>query len=513
MLERPLPEDTASHGGALERCLARRRQVVDAGGDERLQRVGDATRATVAHSALDQHPDRLLDEERIPLGALEQLCRKSRRQLTGRTCKLDDELVDQQLALLGGQRLELDRGRPDTASAPPRSCVEQLRSRETEYEERRADPVGEVLDEIEQRLLGPVDILKEEDKRLHVAERLHDLPRRPRDLLGASLALERLEHPRREPEHVRDRLLLAARAQLLERLLQRVVVGDAGGGLDHLRQRPVGDSLAVRQAASRQDARALEPVDELPREAALADSRLAEDREQVRAAVANGARERVLEELELGLATDEGSARAERTRRTVERLDDAPGAELPVDALELERAGVLDDERPGGESMRGRTDEDLSRPRDLLEPRGQVHGLTGDERRVGVLDDDLPSLDADPGFQTQLVDRLAHGERGARRALGVVLVRLWNAERREHGVAGELLDDAPVERHALRDHLEKAVDTPPHDLGVGGGDEARRVDEVDEQHCRELPLHTRSVETSPGGPLFRFQTFTHPHPP
>src|SRR5919106_764187 len=340
MLERPLPEDTASHGGALERCLARRRQVVDAGGDERLQRVGDATRATVAHSALDQHPDRLLDEERIPLGALEQLCRKSRRQLTGRTCKLDDELVDQQLALLGGQRLELDRGRPDTASAPPRSCVEQLRSRETEYEERRADPVGEVLDEIEQRLLGPVDVLEEEDKRLHVAERLHDLPRRPRDLLGASLALERLEHPRREPEHVRDRLLLAARAQLLERLLQRVVVGD--------------------------------PVDELPREAALADSRLAEDREQMCAAVADGARERVLEKLELGLAPDEWSPRAERATGTVERLDDAPGTERPVHALELERPGVLDDEGRRGKSVRGRPDEDLSRTCDLLQPRREV---------------------------------------------------------------------------------------------------------------------------------------------
>src|SRR5919106_2090073 len=372
MLERPLPEDTASHGGALERCLARRRQVVDAGGDERLQRVGDATRATVAHSALDQHPDRLLDEERIPLGALEQLCRKSRRQLTGRTCKLDDELVDQQLALLGGQRLELDRGRPDTASAPPRSRVEQLRSRETQDQERRAHPVGEVLDEIEQRFLGPVDVLEEEDERLHVAERLHDLPRRPRDLLGASLALERLEHPRREPEHVCDRLLLAARPQLLERLLQRVVVGDPGGGLDHLRQRPVGDSLAVRQAASRQDARALEPVDELPREAALADSRLAEDREQMCAAVADGARERVLEKLELGLAPDEWSPRAERATGTVERLDDAPGTERPVHALELERPGVLDDEGRRGKSVRGRPDEDLSRTCDLLQPRREV---------------------------------------------------------------------------------------------------------------------------------------------
>ena len=185
-------------------------------------------------------------------------------------------------------------------------------------------------------------------------EGLHDLARGPRDLLRAALALERLEHPGREAEHVGDRLLLAARPELLEGLLERVVVGDAGRGLDHLRERPVRDALAVREAAAREDARALQAVDELAREAALADARLAEDREQVRAAVAHRSREGVREQLELRLAADERRARAERPRGAVERVHDAPRAERAVRALELERARVLDDEARSREPVRRR---------------------------------------------------------------------------------------------------------------------------------------------------------------
>ena len=68
-------------------------------------------------------------------------------------------------------------------------------------------------------------------------------------------------------------------------------------------------------------------------------------------------------------------------------------------------------------------------------------------------------------------------------------MRLGNAERRHHGVACELLDDAAVLLDAPRDHLEEARDAAPHDLGVGAPHETRRVDDVDEQHRCELALH------------------------
>ena len=80
-------------------------------------------------------------------------------------------------------------------------------------------------------------------------------------------------------------------------------------------------------------------------------------------------------------------------------------------------------------------------------------------------------------------------ERGAHRPLRVVLVRERDAERRHHGVAGELLDDAAVRRDAVRDLVEEARQARADDLGVGARDELRRADEVDEEHRRELALH------------------------
>ena len=78
---------------------------------------------------------------------------------------------------------------------------------------------------------------------------------------------------------------------------------------------------------------------------------------------------------------------------------------------------------------------------------------------------------------------------GADGALGVVLVRLRDAERGHDGVAGELLDDAAVRGDAVRDVLEERVDAPADDLGIARGDELGRADEIDEEHGRELPLH------------------------
>ena len=115
--------------------------------------------------------------------------------------------------------------------------------------------------------------------------------------------------------------------------------------------------------------------------------------------------------------------------------------------------------------------------------------LTGRERRLCALDDDLAGLDADARFELELVHGLAHRERGSNGPLGVVLVRLGNAEGRHHGVAGELLDDPPMLGDAVRHHVEELGDAAPDDLRVEAGGEARRVDDVDEQHGGELSLH------------------------
>ncbi len=103
----------------------------------------------------------------------------------------------------------------------------------------------------EQRLLGPVDVLEHEHERLHVRELLGPRARGPQELLALVLALARADQPCRSREQVGDRVALAAGAQLVERLADRVVVGDAGGLLHHLGERPVRHALAERSERPR----------------------------------------------------------------------------------------------------------------------------------------------------------------------------------------------------------------------------------------------------------------------
>ncbi len=146
--------------------------------------------------------------------------------------------------------------------------------------------------------------------------------------------------------------------------------------------------------------------------------------------------------------------------------------------------------------MRRRADQDLPGPRDLLQPGGQVHGLSGGKRGVGVLDHELAGLDADSRLEPELFDGMPDPKRCAGRALGVVLVRLRNAECGKHRVARELLDDSTVQRDAMRDLLEELVHAAADDLRIRARDEARGVDQIHEQHCCELALHLLSVETA-----------------
>src|SRR5258708_38839559 len=120
------------------------------------------------------------------------------------------------------QRLELDRRRAHAAAAPGRMNVDQLRAREADQEKRRPPHRSEMLDQLEQRLLAPVDVLEHEHERLRLRELLAPRARRPRDLLLRALALDRLEHADGEPEQVGDRFVFAARAQLPVRLVERV---------------------------------------------------------------------------------------------------------------------------------------------------------------------------------------------------------------------------------------------------------------------------------------------------
>jgi hypothetical protein len=48
----------------------------------------------------------------------------------------------------------------------------------------------EVVDQLEQRLFGPVNVLEHHDQRLHVGELVGELARRPRDLRLPTLSFD-----------------------------------------------------------------------------------------------------------------------------------------------------------------------------------------------------------------------------------------------------------------------------------------------------------------------------------
>ena len=174
------------------------------------------------------------------------------------------------LALLLRQRLELDRRRADAPSTPARPRLEQLRPGEADDEQRRPHPVRKMLDEVEER--SSAQWMSSKRRMSGCTSASVCITSRAAHAISCGLrSPSGFHHPRRQPQHVRDRLLGAALAELLERLLERVVVGDARCRLDHLCERPVRDALAVGERATDEAARALDAVDELAGEAALAD--------------------------------------------------------------------------------------------------------------------------------------------------------------------------------------------------------------------------------------------------
>ena len=106
-------------------------------------------------------------------------------------------------------------------------------------------------------------------------------------------------------------------------------------------------------------------------------------------------------------------------------------------------------DRVAGRAPRRLADEDAVDRCVRLEPRRRVDDVAGDHalallRPRAERDERLPGVDADAELELGLLveDPVADRERGAHRALGVVLVRDRRAEHGHHRVADELLDRA-----------------------------------------------------------------------
>ena len=188
--------------GRLDDLARGRRQQVQARGEERLDRRRDSDRdvdLAAERRLLVEHRDDLLDVERVALGDLEDPRRGALRQ------RRAAEQVREQLPGLGlGQGLEEDRRRVRLAPAPCRPVVEQLGpSHDQQDEWRVARPLRHVLDELDERWLGPLQVVDDEHERPRAGERLEHPPHGPARFVGHDRGTGRARAARRPPARPR----------------------------------------------------------------------------------------------------------------------------------------------------------------------------------------------------------------------------------------------------------------------------------------------------------------------
>jgi hypothetical protein len=180
-----------------------------------------------------------------------------------------------------------------------------------------------VIDEVEEPVVRPMQVLEHEDERALLRQSLQEpTPRRERfglvltlALVGASQSDERPEvtlDPRRIVgiwERRRDGLMELVRGHILV-----VVVDDPGLRFHDLPESPIGERLPVRKRSPLpprdQLLFSLDDLEELRDQPALADAGDAHQRDELRRSLAPRSVERVRQEAELSRPADQRRARA-----------------------------------------------------------------------------------------------------------------------------------------------------------------------------------------------------------
>ena len=366
----------AEHRGVLEQRPVGRVEAVQPRRDERLERLRHGQLAEVADGLVvavglaqppvgHQHPDGLDRVQRDAVGAGDDRARRGQRQAGD---EAGQELVHRRL----GQRLQPEGQEVAPAGAPVGPALEQVRTGERDDQDRdAAAPFEQVVDEVELARIRPLEVLEQEADGAGRRQPFEERPPRPEELVatagrGVADAQQR-EHRRLDPgafalvrdvrrEHLRD---------LRPGRLRVVRLEEAGARPDHLAERPERDPLAIgrRAAVVPPDAfdDAVDVLEELPRQPALADPGLARDRDEPGALLAGGGVEEVLEQAQLLVATDERRLEPVAPAETLALADDAqgePGRHRQLLALQDLVGDGLEGDRAGRGSLGGVADED-----------------------------------------------------------------------------------------------------------------------------------------------------------
>ena len=152
--------------------------------------------------------------------------------------------MDEARGVVVGERRERDRRRVRLASAPAWTAREELGASGADDEHRHSGrPVDEVVDEVEQAVVRPVEILEDEHERASLCERFQEPPPGG-ERLGLAIASHvlRLGQADERPEMALDPLpvgrafqhLRDDAAEPLLHLIRRVGLEDARVGFHHL---------------------------------------------------------------------------------------------------------------------------------------------------------------------------------------------------------------------------------------------------------------------------------------
>ena len=381
-------------------------------------------------------------------------------------------------------------GRPTVAS-----------SRQDEQERGIPALRQELPERGERRRVGPVEILDRDDERTAFDERKDEPAERVehpqlqglRRLL-ADLAVDRAEH-RLQVRHGVVEIAGEQRPYPLghHRRRDRLTLRELQRVQDQVSEREVRRGPAERHAATLEprDRRARDVTAQLLDQPALADAGVPEDDEEPALAGerAVGGRRGAFE---LELAADH-RGRSRCGRRIAPLADHLERRDRLGLALQLEPLLLPPREPVAGRPARHVADEDASGRRVRLQAGGGVQRVAG----RAVLDPPSaadrpehhqPGLDADPDLErwASVIGPLDDAERGADRALGIVLVRHRRAEQREDPVAGEVLDRAAERLDRIHHPPNGAAEHLARVFGVHPLRELRRPDDVGEQGGHDL---------------------------
>ena len=336
-----------------------------------------------------------------------------------------------------------------------------------------------------------MDVLHEPHRRALAGDRVEPLEPGREELLplGRRLYLGRADGAEQLGDHRRARLGRARGACQLDELAR---ISPA--------TRELADRLERREhvgpQARAQDRRSVCGGRQLVEQSCLADAGWRDDRDPC------GRADERTEVFQLGFAAE--CRRAQAAERTLSRplgmnAHGAPGRHGLGLSLEIERRQSLQLDRVGDGERSRLADRDRLGLARSLQPRGDVHDVTGDRPalRARLAVDGLAARDADAHAQRARLEpeggadplhRCHERQPRPHSTLGIVVADARRAEDGHRGVADELLQLAAVTRNRLPHRLEVRVLHERDVLGVEPLRQRREPDEVGEENRDDPPL-------------------------